>query len=43
LPKASRRRTFTIASLTGGQAFAADDPAALSDVFQRIDEMNRRN
>ena len=31
--------TFTLASLTGGHAFVADDPAALSDVFRRIDEM----
>jgi Ca-activated chloride channel homolog len=31
--------TFTIASITGGQAFAAGDPAALKEVFQRIDQM----
>lgn len=31
--------TFTIASLTGGQAFAAGDPAALKEVFRRIDAM----
>lgn len=31
--------TFTIANLTGGQAFAADDPTALSEVFRRIDAM----
>lgn len=31
--------TFTLASLTGGQAFAAGDPAALKEVFQRIDQM----
>jgi len=34
-----QEETFTLASLTGGQAFAADDPAALRDVFERIDEM----
>ncbi|MEA3211110.1 MAG: Ca-activated chloride channel [Chthoniobacter sp.] len=31
--------TFTIAHLTGGQAFAAGDPAALREVFRRIDAM----
>lgn len=31
--------TFTLASLTGGEAFAAGDPAALQEVFRRIDEM----
>jgi Ca-activated chloride channel family protein len=31
--------TFTIASMTGGQAFAAGDPLALREVFQRIDAM----
>jgi len=31
--------TFTIAQRTGGQAFAAGDPAALQEVFQRIDTM----
>lgn len=31
--------TYTLASLTGGQAFAAGDPAALREVFQRIDQM----
>jgi len=31
--------TFTLANLTGGQAFAADDPSALSEVFQRIATM----
>jgi Ca-activated chloride channel homolog len=31
--------TFTIANITGGQAFAADDPAALKEVFRRIDAM----
>lgn len=25
--------------MTGGQAFAAGDPAALKEVFQRIDQM----
>jgi Ca-activated chloride channel family protein len=34
-----QNETFTIASLTGGQAFAAGDPAALREVFQHIDEM----
>jgi len=29
----------TIASMTGGQAFAAGDPAALHEVFQKIDAM----
>jgi len=31
--------TFTVASLTGGQAFAAGDPGALKEVFHRIDAM----
>jgi Ca-activated chloride channel homolog len=31
--------TFTIASITGGQAFAAGDPAALREVFAKIDAM----
>jgi Ca-activated chloride channel family protein len=31
--------TYTIASLTGGEAYTAGDPAALADVFRRIDEM----
>jgi Ca-activated chloride channel family protein len=31
--------TFTIANITGGQAFAADDPSALKEVFRRIDAM----
>jgi Ca-activated chloride channel family protein len=35
-----QEETFTVASQTGGHAFAADDPAALSEVFQRIDAMN---
>lgn len=30
---------FTIANLTGGQAFAANDPSALQSVFQHIDRM----
>jgi len=34
-----QEETFTLASLTGGQAFAAGDPAALKEVFQRIDRM----
>lgn len=34
-----QEETFTIASLTGGQAFSAGDPAALKEVFQRIDRM----
>jgi len=34
-----QEETFTIASLTGGQAFAADDPTALREVFKRIDAM----
>lgn len=34
-----QNETFTIASLTGGQAFAAGDPAALREVFQHIDRM----
>ncbi len=35
-----QNETFTIASLTGGQAFAAGDPQALREVFKRIDAMN---
>ncbi|MGC3971761.1 MAG: vWA domain-containing protein [Pirellulales bacterium] len=31
----------TIASLTGGAAFTADDPAALRTIFQRIDSMKQ--
>ena len=31
----------TIASMTGGQVFAAGDPGALKAVFQRIDEMKK--
>jgi Ca-activated chloride channel family protein len=34
-----QEETFTLASLTGGQAFAAGDPTALQEVFQRIDQM----
>ena len=34
-----QNETFTIASLTGGQAFAAGDPTALREVFQHIDHM----
>jgi len=34
-----QNETFTIASLTGGQAFAAGDPSALREVFQHIDRM----
>ncbi len=34
-----QEETFTLASLTGGAAFAAGDPAALSEVFKRIDAM----
>jgi len=34
-----QEETFTVASLTGGQAFAADDPTALREVFKRIDAM----
>ena len=36
---APQDETFTLASLTGGQAFTAGDPAALKEVFQRIDQM----
>jgi Ca-activated chloride channel family protein len=36
---APQDETFTIASATGGQAFAAGDPAALREVFQKIDQM----
>jgi Ca-activated chloride channel family protein len=34
-----QNETFTVASLTGGQAFAAGDPAALHEVFRHIDQM----
>ena len=34
-----QEETFTVASLTNGKAFAAGDPDALREVFQRIDEM----
>jgi Ca-activated chloride channel family protein len=36
---APQDETFTVANLTGGQAFAAGDPAALREVFARIDAM----
>ena len=36
---APQDETFTVASLTGGQAFAAGDPSALKEVFRRIDAM----
>lgn len=34
-----QNETFTLASLTGGKAFAAGEPAALREVFQHIDRM----
>lgn len=34
-----QNETFTIANLTGGQAFAAGDPQALREVFGHIDQM----
>ena len=34
-----QEETANLASLTGGEAFAAGDPAALREVFQRIDAM----
>lgn len=34
-----QEETFTLANLTGGQAFTADDPSTLTEVFQRIDGM----
>jgi Ca-activated chloride channel family protein len=34
-----QEETFTVASLTAGQAFAAGDPEALREVFKRIDAM----
>jgi Ca-activated chloride channel family protein len=34
-----QNETCTLASLTGGQAFAAGDPEALREVFKRIDAM----
>lgn len=34
-----QEETFTLSSLTGGEAFAAGDPSALREVFRRIDEM----
>lgn len=36
-----QEETFTVASLTGGQAFAAGDPTALREVFKRIDRMQQ--
>lgn len=36
-----QNETYTLAGLTGGQAFAAGDPAALREVFQRIDGMQQ--
>lgn len=36
---APQSETYTMASLSGGQAFAAGDPRALDEVFQRIDAM----
>lgn len=34
-----QEETFTVARLTGGEAFAAGDPSALKEVFGRIDRM----
>lgn len=34
-----QQETFTVASLTGGESFAAGDPQALREVFKRIDAM----
>jgi Ca-activated chloride channel family protein len=34
-----QEETFTLAGLTAGEAFSAGDPAALREVFRRIDEM----
>lgn len=34
-----QEETFTVANLTGGDAFAAGDPHALREVFKRIDSM----
>ena len=36
---APQNETFSLASMTGGQAFSAGDPAALREVFQHIDRM----
>ena len=36
-----QEETFTIARLTGGEAFAAGDPGALREVFRRIDGMQK--
>ena len=34
-----QEETFTLASLSGGEAFTASDPRALQEVFRRIDTM----
>lgn len=34
-----QEETFTVANLSGGEAFAAGDPYALAEVFERIDAM----
>jgi len=36
-----QEETFTVAGLTGGQAFAAGDPMALKEVFRKIDSMQK--
>ena len=36
---APQDETFTVANLTGGEAFPAGDPATLREVFRRIDAM----
>lgn len=36
-----QEETFTIARLTGGAAFSAGDPAALREVFRKIDGMQK--
>jgi Ca-activated chloride channel family protein len=36
---APQDETFTVANMSGGQAFAAGDPQALKEVFARIDAM----
>lgn len=36
---APQDETFTVSSMTGGQAFSAGDPSALKEVFRRIDAM----
>jgi Ca-activated chloride channel family protein len=38
---APQDETFTIADMTGGQAFAAGDPQALQEVFRKIDAMKQ--